>query len=102
MVPRSPAHDCRPWAYFDFRARSVSDGFCPVADAPGSDSQPLSTAAAEGLAFLAAHLFLVVTDTLALVGFGGLGGTDLGGVLTDLLLVSTADDNQCSRIGRLQ
>ena len=44
-----------------------------------------------GLAFLAADILAEVTDTLALVGLGGLCGPDFRGVLTHLLLVGTAD-----------
>src|SRR4051794_18486718 len=69
---------------------------------PQAMSSCRSTAAAEGLAFLAAHLFFFVAHTLALVWFGWLGSADLGGVLTDLLLVSTANDNQRSRVAGLE
>src|SRR5438477_1593124 len=44
-------------------------------------------AAGERLAFLAAHHFVLVTDALALVRLRLAGGPDLGGELTDLLLI---------------
>src|SRR5579875_297843 len=55
---------------------------------------PHSTGAAgEGFAFLAADLFVLVADTLALVRFRRANVSYLGSELADLLLVRPFDDN---------
>src|SRR5947208_3606532 len=54
----------------------------------------ISTAAGEGLAFLAADDFVLVADALALVRLRLADGADLGRVLPDRLLVRPADDDR--------
>src|ERR1700687_3353170 len=54
----------------------------------------LLTAAGEGLAFLATHLLIVVTNTLALVRLRLAHAPNLRGKLADLLLVRAADDDR--------
>src|SRR5579884_1424196 len=62
---------------------------------------PRSTGAAgEGLAFLAADLFVLVADALALVRLWWTDVSHLGGKLADLLLVCPFDDNS-RRVGHL-
>src|SRR5439155_13622061 len=56
-------------------------------------------AAREGLAFLAANLFVLVTNALALVRFRLAGAAYFRRKLADLLLVGAADDNR-RRIGQ--
>src|SRR6476661_881678 len=61
---------------------------------------PRSTTAGEGLAFLAADLFVLVADALALVRFRRPNVPHLGGELADLLLVRALDDDG-RRIGHI-
>src|SRR5262245_58704463 len=63
-------------------------------------SVPCLAAAGEGLAFLAAHLFVFVTDALALVRLRLAHAAHLGGILPHLLLVRALDDDG-RRIGQL-
>src|SRR6266446_2167367 len=56
--------------------------------------RPVGLAATrEGLAFLAPDLFVLVADALALVRFRLAHGPDLGGELSDLLLVGALDQD---------
>src|SRR4051794_32243114 len=60
---------------------------------PESLPHDFSAAAGEGLAFLAADLLVLVTDTLALVRLRLADGPHLGGELADLLLVGPLHDD---------
>src|SRR5229473_3108757 len=57
-------------------------------------------AAGKRLAFLTAYLFIFVADAFALVWLRLAHPADLGGILTDFLLVGPLDDNG-RRVGKL-
>src|SRR5581483_10780953 len=97
-----PNHEQRPSVCHAYAAqrRCGSSSSLP----PGRESMPPSmwlstqggdclTAASEGLAFLAAHLLVLVTDTFALVRLRLADRPHLGGELAHLLLVRAADDD---------
>src|SRR5437764_13898462 len=61
---------------------------------PQAANWVISTTAGEGLAFLAADNFVLVADALALVGFRLADRANLGGILSDCLLVRAADNDR--------
>src|SRR5580765_5296113 len=83
----------RCWSMVDSSGRETVNGRGKAASSSGRT-------AGEGLAFLAAHLFVFVADTFALIWFGLAGRPHFGGVLADLLLVGALDDNR-RRVGAL-